>query len=362
MKPRALVLALMATGTLAPGVVRAQLDNLKPEENCAVMVVYAATQLCSRLSNGLTQCQPVGMVGPSPNCPNAKLQPLMPVPLSPPVIQPPGAAGRPYGAAAAGPYALPYAWPFGQTPYAIPYPGYAPRPVAIPSPVAMPKAAAPVTAPVAKVEPAAPAAAIKPETPAAPPQPAVATAPVPPAAPAPAPQPVAAAPAQPAPSQPTQPVVAPAPAPQSAVSPAPTAEAAPTPTAEAAPTPAAAPAEPPSAREIEDALAHFEFDSATLTDKGRALLDAWLAQYPRDTPVRVTGHADRLGPEPYNLKLSQRRAETVRQYLLDKGVAAKYIEIIAKGETEPVKACKGGATPLTKACLAPNRRVVIDPE
>lgn len=109
----------------------------------------------------------------------------------------------------------------------------------------------------------------------------------------------------------------------------------------------------------DDALAHFDFDSSKLTNRGRARIDAWLAQYPTEFLVLVTGHTDRLGPRNYNLKLSKRRAEAVRQYLLKKGVAPKMIKVRAKGESEPVKFCKGGATPATKACLAPNRRVVI---
>jgi len=83
---------------------------------------------------------------------------------------------------------------------------------------------------------------------------------------------------------------------------------------------------------------------------------------PRAGRFRITGHADRLGPEPYNLKLSLRRAETVKQYLAGKGVDARVIQLEAKGESDPVKRCKGGATPATKACLAPNRRAEVESE
>jgi outer membrane protein OmpA-like peptidoglycan-associated protein len=51
-----------------------------------------------------------------------------------------------------------------------------------------------------------------------------------------------------------------------------------------------------------------------------------------------------------------------RDYLVAKGKDARDIRIVAKGETEPVKHCKGGSTDATKACLAPNRRVLIAPE
>lgn len=125
--------------------------------------------------------------------------------------------------------------------------------------------------------------------------------------------------------------------------------------------PATAPATQAEDSKMADALAHFDFDSAILTDAGRAELDAWLAVAAKDKKIRVSGHADRLGPEPYNVKLSLRRAEAVKQYLISKGMAPHRIELEAKGESDPVKRCKGGPTTATKACLAPNRRVVIDP-
>jgi OOP family OmpA-OmpF porin len=135
--------------------------------------------------------------------------------------------------------------------------------------------------------------------------------------------------------------------------------AAPAPVAE----PAVAAASPaPVQIVLEDGLAHFGFDRAELSERGRAELDAWLKQPPpKGRSLRVTGHADRLGPASYNLKLSGRRAETVKNYLMTKGVDGNDIQVVAKGESEPVKHCKGGATKATIACLAPNRRVEIDP-
>lgn len=109
----------------------------------------------------------------------------------------------------------------------------------------------------------------------------------------------------------------------------------------------------------ENALAHFEFDSAELTAAGRAMLDTWLGLAAGDQPIQVTGHADRLGPEPYNEKLSLQRAETVKKYLTEKGKLANRIHILAKGEAMPVIRCAGDVSPETKACLAPNRRAEI---
>jgi OmpA-OmpF porin, OOP family len=109
----------------------------------------------------------------------------------------------------------------------------------------------------------------------------------------------------------------------------------------------------------QDALAHFEFDSAELTPRGRAMLDEWLTQPASSKPVLVTGHADRLGPEPYNERLSLLRAEAVKQYLTQKGKQPQFIEIKAKGEKMPLIDCAGDANPETKACLAPNRRAEV---
>ena len=132
----------------------------------------------------------------------------------------------------------------------------------------------------------------------------------------------------------------------------------------------ASPVEPETAKQAEvarveaekarqDALAHFEFDSAELTPVGRAMLDNWLKQASTNDPILVTGHADRLGPEPYNEKLSMLRAESVKKYLIEKGKPAKRIEIQAKGEKFPLISCTGTPTDATIACLAPNRRAEI---
>ena len=124
------------------------------------------------------------------------------------------------------------------------------------------------------------------------------------------------------------------------------------------PVPQAIDAEPALVK-LEDTKTHFNFDSAELTEAGRDALDAWLVDAPKDIPILITGHADRLGPSIYNQKLSRRRAVNVMRYLTDKGMRPNDIKVAAKGESQPVVTCKGGATPKTKACLAPNRRVEI---
>lgn len=76
--------------------------------------------------------------------------------------------------------------------------------------------------------------------------------------------------------------------------------------------------------------------------------------------VSVTGHSDRLGAQPYNQKLSEKRAEAVVTYMRSKGVNTA-IDQRGVGSTQPVQACdaKLSRRQLIE-CLAPNRRVVIE--
>ncbi len=349
----------MAAGTVLPSAARAA-------DDCSQMFVYSVNQFCRTLSNGFSQCQPVGMVGPAPNCAKPGVPPIMPVPLAPPVTQAPRynymlpftapqAAVSPAAAQPAAPAAAPAAA------------AQSPAPAVAPAPEG-PKAA---TAPAVAVTPAP-----KPEvvaTPIAPPAMVAAPAPEKPqaaAVPAPAAAaPAAAAPAAAAPATAAAPAAAPAAAAPTvtAAPPAPSPIASPPQTAAPVVAVPAEPAKPaphwPAQLVLQDGLAHFEFDRAELSEKARAELDAWLSQpIPKGKTLRVTGHADRLGPAAYNLKLSGRRALTVKKYLVGKGVEGRDIKVVAKGESEPVKYCKGGASKATIACLAPNRRVEIDPE
>jgi OOP family OmpA-OmpF porin len=77
--------------------------------------------------------------------------------------------------------------------------------------------------------------------------------------------------------------------------------------------------------------------------------------------VNVSGHTDRLGSAQYNQKLSERRAEAVKRYLVARGFDASKVETYGFGKTTPVKSCPDQKS--RKAlieCLAPNRRVVVD--
>ena len=79
--------------------------------------------------------------------------------------------------------------------------------------------------------------------------------------------------------------------------------------------------------------------------------------------VTITGHADRRGSDKLNRRLSQRRAEAVRAYLVAKGLDPARISATGKGSAEPVtaaSACAHLAKPAMRDCLAPDRRVEIE--
>jgi OOP family OmpA-OmpF porin len=75
-----------------------------------------------------------------------------------------------------------------------------------------------------------------------------------------------------------------------------------------------------------------------------------MKQYPA-THVEVAGHTDSVGPDAYNQKLSQRRADAVKQVLVKDGVAANRVTSVGYGESRPV------ADNATEAGRAVNRRV-----
>jgi len=98
----------------------------------------------------------------------------------------------------------------------------------------------------------------------------------------------------------------------------------------------------------------FDFDSFALTPSARTTLDkqaAWLQQYPQVT-FTVEGHADERGTREYNLALGARRANSVRDYLVSKGIAASRITTTSYGKERP--ACLES----NEACWAENRRGV----
>lgn len=107
----------------------------------------------------------------------------------------------------------------------------------------------------------------------------------------------------------------------------------------------------------------FTFDSDKLKVSDPRLDE--VAQVLNDNPdidsVMISGHTDRLGSEAYNLRLSQRRADAVKAYLVSKGVAASRLNAVGRGESQPVVQCTDKKRKKLIECLAPNRRVEIEP-
>ncbi len=143
------------------------------------------------------------------------------------------------------------------------------------------------------------------------------------------------------------PAPAPAPAPQAAPAPAPAPRA-------AAPAPAPAPAA--AAKVTYAADAFFDFDKSVLKPEGKAKLDDLVGKVKAISleVIIAVGHTDSVGTDAYNQKLSVRRAEAVKAYLVSKGIEKNRIYTEGKGEKQPV------ADNRTKEGRAKNRRVEIE--
>ena len=110
--------------------------------------------------------------------------------------------------------------------------------------------------------------------------------------------------------------------------------------------------------------AQFQFNSADLTAEARAALERdilpKLANGGEIRFAQISGHADRLGDAEYNRKLSEKRAEALREYLVANGVDESKIEVFSYGTTLPAKDCSGEKGRALIECLAPNRRAVLE--
>ncbi len=83
---------------------------------------------------------------------------------------------------------------------------------------------------------------------------------------------------------------------------------------------------------------YFDLDSYNVSPEAYPRLDAqaqWLARYPQIT-VRIEGNADERGTREYNLALGARRAESIRNYLIQRGVPAGRIDTISFGKERPI--------------------------
>ncbi|GAC1525779.1 MAG: OmpA family protein [Ramlibacter sp.] len=123
-----------------------------------------------------------------------------------------------------------------------------------------------------------------------------------------------------------------------------------------APAPTPAP-QPPAATKVTYAAdAFFDFDKAVIKPEGRAKLDDLVGKV-KDINLEViiaVGHTDSIGKGDYNQKLSVKRAEAVKAYLVSKGIEKNRVYTEGKGEKQPVADNK------TSDGRAKNRRVEIE--
>ncbi|MDB5764044.1 MAG: OmpA family protein [Herminiimonas sp.] len=123
------------------------------------------------------------------------------------------------------------------------------------------------------------------------------------------------------------------------------------------PAPAPAPAAAPTSEKVTFAAdAFFDFDKAVLKPDGKAKLDDLTSklQGMNLEVIIAVGHTDAIGSDAYNQKLSVRRAEAVKAYLVSKGIEANRVYTEGKGKKQPVADNK------TAAGRAKNRRVEIE--
>ena len=104
---------------------------------------------------------------------------------------------------------------------------------------------------------------------------------------------------------------------------------------------------------LDDVL--FDFDKSNIKPEGAAILDRLVAfmNENKDKKVNLAGHTDNIGTEAYNQRLSERRANSARDYLVKRGVDASRVSSQGFGESKPIADNK------TREGRAKNRRVEI---
>jgi outer membrane protein OmpA-like peptidoglycan-associated protein len=114
---------------------------------------------------------------------------------------------------------------------------------------------------------------------------------------------------------------------------------------------------PKPVAELMAVMVNFDFDKSDLKPEAIAKLDAFAEALLKDTDimVQIAGYADDVGTETYNQALSERRAATVKAYLVGKGVAESRLSTVGYGEMNPLVPAK------TEDARAQNRRVMLTP-
>lgn len=122
------------------------------------------------------------------------------------------------------------------------------------------------------------------------------------------------------------------------------------------PPPPPPPPPPPAPKKIVELHGpNFDFNKATLKPSGKKLVDTAVKAMKDNASMRVSveGHTDAIGSEAYNQKLSEHRANSVRDYMVSQGVASSRITTVGHGKSKPI------ANNATEDGRAQNRRVEI---
>jgi OOP family OmpA-OmpF porin len=109
----------------------------------------------------------------------------------------------------------------------------------------------------------------------------------------------------------------------------------------------------------------FDFDRASLKPRGRELLDKFADRVGRAEyqTIDIVGHADRIGSASYNLRLSERRADVVRDYLVARGLDVRKLSAEGLGSSKPITAvgqCRDMRGKQLIRCLQPDRYTELD--
>ena len=136
----------------------------------------------------------------------------------------------------------------------------------------------------------------------------------------------------------------------------------PPPVAQITPPPPPPPPAPRFEKQTLSATKMFDFNSSVLRRPLPKLdeIASVLQANPQVGNVQITGYTDRIGSPAYNLKLSQRRADSVKSYLVSKGIDGSRMTAVGKGEADPVVQCTDKNRAALIRCLEPNRRVEVE--
>lgn len=114
---------------------------------------------------------------------------------------------------------------------------------------------------------------------------------------------------------------------------------------------------------MDERIIYFGFDSSMLDSEEKMKLNklAMALDHHKVDRVKIVGYTDRIGSTEYNQKLSEKRANVVKEYLDGKvDLKSSPVVVRAMGEKDEIKLCKGVYGDEAIKCLAPNRRVEVE--